>query len=275
VGAWLAPADGRTPAVVVSVAHLDDDDRALVLGLLLDEVLAWVRGLPGTSGLRALVVFDEVYGFLPPHPASPPTKRPLVTLLKQARAYGVGVVVATQNPMDLDYRALSNAGMWFVGRLQTDADRNRVVEGMATDGARGPSRAELSSTVKKLAKRWFVLRDVHAPGGTVLAQPRFAITWMRGPFTRVELVDGEILQEFDHRRDSVGVDAVLGLFEAQHRRTLGVLLQDRERQEAQRAVGQRAREVLAALQVGEDDRQQLALLVLVDAQRPARSRTAR
>jgi hypothetical protein len=175
--------------VVVSVAHLDDDDRALVLGLLLDEVLAWVRGLPGTSALRALVVFDEVYGFLPPHPASPPTKRPLVALLKQARAYGVGLVVATQNPMDLDYRALSNAGLWFVGRLQTDADRARVVEGMAEATAErdGPTRAALSATIKKLAKRWFVVRDVHASRAASLAQPRHAITWMRGPLTRVEL----------------------------------------------------------------------------------------
>jgi DNA helicase HerA-like ATPase len=175
--------------VVVSVAPLDEDDRALVLGLVLDEVLAWVRGLPGTSALRALVVFDEVYGFLPPHPASPPTKRPLVALLKQARAYGVGLVLATQNPMDLDYRALSNAGLWFVGRLQTDADRARVVEGMAEATAErdGPTRAALSATIKKLAKRWFVVRDVHASRAASLAQPRHAITWMRGPLTRVEL----------------------------------------------------------------------------------------
>ncbi len=189
VGAWLTPTDGRTPAVVLSVAHLDEDDRALVLGLLLDEVLAWVRGLSGTSALRALVVFDEVYGFLPPHPANPPTKRPLVSMLKQARAYGVGVVLATQNPMDLDYRALSNAGIWFVGRLQTDADRARVVEAMAeaTSNGSGPTRAALSAVIKKLSQRWFVLRNVHADEGTVLARPRYAITWMRGPMTRVEL----------------------------------------------------------------------------------------
>ena len=104
---------GKTPATVLRVAHLDDDERALVLGVLLEEVLTWVRSLPGSSRLRALVVFDEVYGFIPPHPASPPTKRPLVALMKQARAYGVGVVLATQNPMDLDYRALSNAGTWI------------------------------------------------------------------------------------------------------------------------------------------------------------------
>jgi DNA helicase HerA-like ATPase len=189
VGAWLAPQDGRTPAVVLSVAHLDEDDRALVLGLVLEEVLAWVRGLPGTSSLRALVVFDEVYGFLPPHPATPPTKRPLVALLKQARAYGVGLLVATQNPMDLDYRALSNAGLWFVGRLQTDADRARVVEGMAEAGADrdGGTRAALSATIKKLAKRWFVVRDAHGKAGAFLLNPRHAISWMRGPLTRAEL----------------------------------------------------------------------------------------
>jgi hypothetical protein len=101
---WLTPkADGKTPAVIVSVAHLDDEERALVLGVLLEEVLSWVRGLSGSQRLRALIVFDEVYGFLPPHPQTPPTKRPLVALMKQARAFGVGVVVASQNPMDLDY----------------------------------------------------------------------------------------------------------------------------------------------------------------------------
>ena len=188
VGEWLTPGpDGRTPAVVLSVAHLDDDERALVLGLVLTEVLAWVRSLPGTTALRALVAFDEVYGFLPPHPANPPTKRPLVSLLKQARAYGVGIVVATQNPMDLDYRALSNAGIWFVGRLQTDADRARVVDGMADADGGGPSTAALSETIKKLAKRWFVLRNVHLPGAALLLHPRHAICWMRGPLTRAEL----------------------------------------------------------------------------------------
>jgi hypothetical protein len=137
VAGWLAPRQGKTPGVIVSVAHLDDDERALVLGVLLEEILTWVRGLSGSKRLRALVVFDEVYGFLPPHPANPPTKRPLVSLMKQARAFGVGVVVATQNPMDLDYRALSNAGLWCIGRLQTDADRARVIEGLSIAGGSG------------------------------------------------------------------------------------------------------------------------------------------
>jgi DNA helicase HerA-like ATPase len=99
--------------------------------VLLEEVVTWVRSLSGSQRLRALVVFDEVFGFLPPHPANPPTKRPLVALMKQARAFGVRVVVATQNPMDLDCRVLGNAGLWCLGRLQVDADRARVLDGLA------------------------------------------------------------------------------------------------------------------------------------------------
>jgi hypothetical protein len=188
VAEWLKPQGRRTPAVIVSVAHLDDDERALVLGVLLEEVLNWVRSLPGSQRLRALVVFDEVYGFLPPHPQNPPTKRPLVALMKQARAFGVGVVVATQNPMDLDYRALSNAGLWCVGRLQTDADRARVVEGLSSAGAGGGySASELAGVLKQLAPRWFLMRDAHADAGTLLLQPRWAMSFMRGPMTRSEI----------------------------------------------------------------------------------------
>jgi DNA helicase HerA-like ATPase len=181
VGRWMLPMDGRTPATIVSVAHLGDDERALALGVVLEEALAWVRSLSGTSRLRALIVFDEVYGFLPPHPQAPPTKRPLVALMKQARAFGVGVLLATQNPMDLDYRALSNAGTWVLGRLQTDADRARVVEGLG-EKPKGP----LAKLLQKIAPRWFVVRA--AGGGELsLMQPRWAFSFMRGPMTTHEL----------------------------------------------------------------------------------------
>ncbi|XYH92464.1 helicase HerA-like domain-containing protein [Sorangium sp. So ce1128] len=191
VAGWLArdAANGKTPAVIVSVAHLEDDERLLVLGLLFEQLLSWVRGLSGTSDLRALVVFDEVFGFLPPHPANPPTKRPLLALLKQARAFGVGVVLATQNPMDLDYKALSNAGAWFVGRLQTDADRERVVEGLsgADAGAGGVEAAALSAALKALPPRTFFVRNVHMQPPSFLAETRFSLSWLRGPVTRREL----------------------------------------------------------------------------------------
>ncbi|MEI9948721.1 MAG: helicase HerA-like domain-containing protein [Pseudomonadota bacterium] len=187
IGEWLSPKDKRTPIVIVSVAHLDDEERALVLGVLLEEVLSWVRMLSGSQRLRALMVFDEVYGFLPPHPANPPTKRPLVSLMKQARGFGVGVVVATQNPMDLDYRALSNAGLWCLGRLQTDADRARVLDGLAAARGVDGMADELAETLRKLAPRWFVVRNTHAPSGPILLQPRYAMSLLRGPMTRVEI----------------------------------------------------------------------------------------
>ncbi len=182
VAAWMEEKEGKTPATIVSVAHLDDDERMLVLGVLLEEVLGWVRTLSGSSRLRALVVFDEVYGYLPPHPASPPTKRPLVSLMKQARAYGVGVVLATQNPMDLDYRALSNAGTWCLGRLSTDADRERVLDGLGED----TKKSALSKTLTKLKARWFVMRDAKG-SATSLLHPRHAISYLRGPMTQAEI----------------------------------------------------------------------------------------
>jgi hypothetical protein len=182
VGKWMEKVDGRTPATIVSVAHLDDNERQLVLGVVLEEALTWVRGLQGSARLRALIVFDEVYGFIPPHPQSPPTKRPLVALMKQARAYGVGCVLATQNPMDLDYRALSNAGTWMLGRLQTDADRARVMEGIGED----KKKSALSALVKKLSHRWFVVKDAKN-AEPVLLHSRGAISILRGPMTRSEI----------------------------------------------------------------------------------------
>ncbi len=180
--ATVASPTVRTPVTIVSVAHLDDDERVLVLGVILEEVLTWVRSLQGSQRLRALIVFDELYGFLPPHPASPPTKRPLVALMKQARAYGVGCVLATQNPMDLDYRALSNAGTWCLGRLQTDADRARVLEGLGED----KKKSQLGALVKMLGPRWFVVRDAKSSELTLL-HPRWAMSYLRGPMTGAEI----------------------------------------------------------------------------------------
>jgi hypothetical protein len=178
VARWMAPVEGKTPATIVSVAHLDDEERTLVLGVLLEEILTWVRRQRGTSRLKALIVFDEVYGFLPPHPACPPTKRPMVALMKQARAYGVGCVIATQNPMDLDYRALSNAGTWLIGRLTTDADRARVMDGLGEP----KKNSALNDVVKRLPPRWFVVRDAKTSKVTLL-NPRWAMSYLRGPMT--------------------------------------------------------------------------------------------
>jgi hypothetical protein len=183
VGKWMQPVDGKTTATIVSVAHLQDTERALALGVVLEEALAWTRSQRGTSKLRGLVVFDEIYGYLPPHPHDPPTKRPLVALMKQARAFGVGCIVATQNPMDLDYRALSNAGTWILGRLQTEADLKRVIEGLG-ETMKGP----IATKLKRIARRWFVVRSA-GTNEISMMQPRWTMSLLRGPMTSREIRD--------------------------------------------------------------------------------------
>jgi hypothetical protein len=179
----LRAPDGRPRLSVVSIAHLGDAERLFVTALLLDKVKTWMRRQPGTSRLRALVYMDEIHGFFPPHPANPPSKRPLLTLLKQARSQGVGVVLATQNPVDLDYKGLANTGVWLVGKLQTAQDRERLREGLL--GA-GMEPQALERALDATRKRVFLLHDVHRPG-PVLLHSRWALSYLRGPLTRDEI----------------------------------------------------------------------------------------
>src|SRR5690606_27605343 len=134
--------EGKPRIAIVSIAHLNDAERMFVVTLLLSEIVAWMRRQSGTSSLRALLYMDEIFGYFPPS-AMPPSKQPLLTLMKQARAFGLGVVLATQNPVDLDYKGLSNAGTWFIGRLQTERDKARVIEGLLGAGDSGMDRGEL------------------------------------------------------------------------------------------------------------------------------------
>jgi Helicase HerA, central domain len=181
--------NGRPQQLIFYVAHLDDTQRMFFTTLLLEEMLAWTRRQPGTTNLRALLYFDEVFGYLPPHPANPPSKGPLLTLLKQARAFGVGVLLATQNPVDLDYKALSNAGTWLVGKLQTDRDKARLLEGMESAAAEHGAltdRAKLDSIISALGNRIFLLHDIHRPE-PLLFQSRWALSFLRGPMTREQV----------------------------------------------------------------------------------------
>ncbi|MCA8924429.1 MAG: ATP-binding protein, partial [Planctomycetes bacterium] len=178
----LWTADGRPRASVIYLAHLSAEERQFVVALLLARVASWMQTLPGSSDLRALIYMDEVYGFCPPT-AMPPAKRPLLTLLKQARAFGVGVVLATQNPIDLDYKAMSNAGTWFVGRLQTERDQARVADALAGEGA---APAELRAQLAGLGKRTFLLRDPKAQRPRSFAT-RWALSYLAGPLTRAQL----------------------------------------------------------------------------------------
>lgn len=182
--AMLAPR-AKAPIHVFTTAHLSEEQRRFFVSTLMNSLVAWSRRQPGTGDLRALLYMDEVYGYLPPHPANPPTKRPILTLMKQARAVGVGVVLATQNPVDLDYKALSNAGTWLVGRLQTEQDRERVIEGLA--GAGGAlDRGAVDTWVQQMPGRTFVHRDAGSSEPRLL-HSRWAISYLRGPLTRREI----------------------------------------------------------------------------------------
>ena len=191
IGALLHTESGKPRVAVVSIAHLSEAERMFFVSLLLNETVGWMRSRPGTTSLRAVLYMDEIFGFMPPV-AEPPSKRPLLTLLKQARAYGLGVVLATQNPVDLDYKGLSNTGTWFLGRLQTERDKARVMDGLEGLGGDGLDRAELEKILSGLGKRKFLLHNVHEKGPVVF-ETRWVMSYLRGPLTRQQigrLMDG-------------------------------------------------------------------------------------
>jgi hypothetical protein len=179
----LRAPDGRPRLAIVSTAHLAEAERLFVTALVLDKVKTWMRRQSGTSELRAVVYMDEIFGYFPPHPANPPTKKPLLTLLKQARAQGVGVVLATQNPVDLDYKGLANIGTWLVGKLQTEQDRARLRDGLVGSGL---DRADIERLLDATRKRVFLLHDVHRSRPTLM-HSRWALSYLRGPLTREEI----------------------------------------------------------------------------------------
>ncbi len=181
----LYTAEGKPRVSVLSIAHLDDAGRMFFVSMLLNELIAWMRAQPGTSSLRAILYMDEIFGYMPPV-ANPPSKNLFLTLLKQARAYGLGLVLATQNPVDLDYKGLSNTGTWFIGRLQTERDKARVMEGLegASDGNFDKQRME--RTLAGLGKRRFLLHNVHEDDAVVF-NTRWVLSYLAGPLTREQI----------------------------------------------------------------------------------------
>ncbi len=180
--------DGKPRITILSIAHLSEPERMFFVSTVLNRVVSWVRSQSGTSSLRALFYMDEVFGFLPPV-SEPPSKKPLLTLLKQARAYGVGVVLATQNPVDIDYKALSNCGTWFLGRLQTERDVARVLDGLeGASSAAGNAldRGEMERLLAGLRSRVFLLQNAHEDGH-ILFHTRWAMSYLRGPLTRKQI----------------------------------------------------------------------------------------
>ncbi len=182
----LRTPDGKPRAAIVYLAHLSDQERQFVVTLVLSSLVTWMRGQPGTSDLRTLVYMDEVFGFVPPT-AAPPAKKPILTILKLGRAFGVGMALATQNPVDLDYKAMANAGTWLVGRLQTERDKARVLEGLRS-AAGDTDVGALDAAIGGLQKRQFLLVSAKS-SRPVLFQTRWAMSYLRGPLTKDQITE--------------------------------------------------------------------------------------
>jgi len=188
IGRMLYSPSGKPKLSIVSIAHLSDAERMFFVSLLLNQTLGWMRQQSGTTSLRAILYMDEIFGYFPPT-ANPPSKQPLLTLLKQARAFGLGIVLATQNPVDLDYKGLSNAGTWFIGRLQTDRDKQRVLDGLegaAVSASSGYDRSKMEQILAGLGNRVFLMNNTHEDAPVVF-QTRWVLSYLRGPLTRNQI----------------------------------------------------------------------------------------
>ena len=194
IGSMLYTDDGRPRHNIFYLAHLSDTERMFFITLLLSAVETWMRTQSGATSLRALLYMDEIFGYLPPQ-RNPPSKQPLLRMLKQGRAFGLGLLLATQNPVDVDYKALSNAGTWFIGKLQTEQDKNRLLDGLES-AAGGISRMVFDKLISSLGKRVFVLHNIHATQPELL-QTRSTMNFLAGPITRDRIGDLNKLANVD------------------------------------------------------------------------------
>ncbi len=242
-------------ASIISIAHLSETERQFVVTLVLSKVVTWMRKQAGTPELRALIYMDEVYGYVPPT-AMPPSKKPILTILKQARAFGVGLVLATQNPVDVDYKALSNAGTWMVGRLQTERDKARLLEGMSAASG-GANEAELSNLISALDKRQFLLHRTRADEPTVFGT-RWAMSYLPGPLTRTQIADlmverkAELAAAAGESSDTASDEPVYAPQDASSPAT-----KDEERGTASGAAGARSRSAATDLSPGARNKREL------------------
>lgn len=181
--------NGRPKVSIFYTAHLNDQERMFITTLILETMIGWMRTLSGTPSLRAILYVDEMFGYFPPYPKNPPTKEPILRLIKQARAFGIGLILATQNPGDLDYKGLSNAGTWFIGRLSSENDRKKVMDGLqsmatSTDDM---DMGDVAQMVADIQPRVFLMRNVHNQGGPILLHTRWAMSYLAGPMTRQQI----------------------------------------------------------------------------------------
>lgn len=181
--------NGRPKVSIFYIAHLNDSERMFITTLILEAMNSWMRTLSGTTSLRALLYIDEMYGYFPPYPKNPPTKKPLMTMLKQARAFGIGLIMATQNPGDLDYKGLSNMGTWFIGRLQSENDLKKVMAGLQAmvSAEEGLDMNDVAQMIANIKPRVFLMRNVHNTGAPIMMHTRWAMNYLSGPLTRQQI----------------------------------------------------------------------------------------
>lgn len=206
IDTWLRGKDGKNRLTIVYTAHLEDNERIFVTALVLNRIKSWMRRQSGTGELRCLVYMDEIYGYFPPS-ENPPTKKPLLTLLKQARAFGVGVLLATQNPVDLDYKGLANMGFWAIGRLQTTQDQNRVREGIEAALADSGLNFKFDEMIAGVQKRVFLVHDIHRKA-PALVNTRWAMSYLRGPMTKDEVA--KLVEAHDMKADMPAATSTSG-----------------------------------------------------------------
>ncbi|WP_172201018.1 ATP-binding protein [Campylobacter sp. RM16188] len=199
IGKMLFDKNGKARCNVFTISHLKDSERMFFVTLLLNEIIAWMRKTEGTSSLRAILYMDEIFGFFPPN-GNPPSKTPMLTLLKQARAHGLGVILSTQNPVDLDYKGLSNIGTWFIGRLQTAQDKARVIDGMTGISGSDMDKKEIEDLISNLAKRNFLVKNIHEDGLSVIST-RWALSYLKGPLSREQI--SNLMQDKKAQSDSL------------------------------------------------------------------------
>jgi len=185
ISKMLYDENGKAKVSIFSISHLNDSQRMFFVSLLLNQMVAWMRRQEGTSSLKALLYMDEIFGYFPPS-KNPPTKLPMLTLLKQARSFGVGVILSTQNPVDLDYKGLSNIGTWFIGRLQTKQDKEKVIDGLTTGANSNLDKKELFNLLSKLEKRNFIMKNIHEDTVKVF-KTRWVLSYLKGPISKEDI----------------------------------------------------------------------------------------
>ena len=211
IGDMLYTSAGKPRHTIFYIAHLSDAERMFFVTLLLEQIISWMRAQPGTTSLRGIVYMDEIFGYFPPT-ANPPSKKPMLTLLKQARAFGMGMVLTTQNPVDVDYKGLSNAGTWFIGKLQAERDKARLMDGLESAMAEAGTAADpavLNKTISALDSRVFLMHNVNLRSPVVFTT-RWAMSYLRGPLTRQQiktLMAPRKAQDTGRKADGAATDA--------------------------------------------------------------------